>query len=66
MEREDNKIEYERSNLAHKIVPWTASNWYLKRFEDIMQEAGIGKEQWHCILIPLFTGKPWMHILIMF
>ena len=38
-----------RSKLADRITPWTDSEHptaYFKRFEDIMQEAGIGKEQW--------------------
>ena len=61
MEREDNKIEKnKRSKLADRITPWTDLEHpteYLKRFEDIMQEAGIGKEQWPSRLIPLLTGK---------
>ena len=61
MERENNKMEKnKRSKLADRIPLWTDSEHptaYLERFEDIMQEAGIGKDQWPSRLILLLTGK---------
>ena len=50
----------QKKQVADRITPWTDSEHptaYLKRFEDIMQENGIGKEQCPSRLIPLLTGQ---------
>ena len=52
--------ESNKQKIAHKIMKMEDSDQpdaYFCRFEDIMIEAGIGREEWPQRLRPLLTGR---------
>ena len=62
------QMEYHHKNqqqdqcrkLVDKIAPWKDNDHpasYLKRFEDVMTDAGIPTAEWPSRLIPLLTEK---------
>ena len=57
---DDSRRDRDRKRkLADKIAPWTDKDQpasYLRKFEDTLSTAGISKDEWASLLVPLLTG----------